>query len=153
METPHARRRGVYVWQFELDWSQVETHQDFVTQLKIQTQERERENRRIELVIYALTDKAIEKKDFADYHFGDIRLKVTGKVQGSAGANLALSGKVDFDVNKRVLQAGGLLALAWVRTSSWRALNPGKKSRIRQPSLIKNLTLPQPIKPPRPLLA
>ena len=81
------------------------------TQLRQNTQQRTRENRRIELLAWAVTDE-IDKSFINDYNFGAVRMHFTGSISGEAGVNLNLSANIGFDVNKHALLAAGTVGAA-----------------------------------------
>jgi len=79
------------------------------TQLKVPVGYREERNRRLELIPYAITDQTSEMER-SPYNFGHVRMQFSGKVSGEAGVNLNLGAKIDFEVDKNILAAGGVVA-------------------------------------------
>ncbi len=69
-------------------------------------------NRRIELIPYALTDEPPATVKKAQYNFGDIRIRGTGSLSGTTGADANFGAEVYVNVDKRLLLTGATLAAA-----------------------------------------
>ena len=72
------------------------------------TQDRSRKNRRIELIPWGITDET-KKMERAPYHFGDVRIHISGHVKGEAGANINLGANINFEVDKNALLVAGVI--------------------------------------------
>lgn len=81
------------------------------TELLVKTQKRSRDNRRIELLAWAVTDE-YRKDIVSDYNFGAVRLQFRGSISGEAGVNINLGANIAFDINKHALLAAGTIAAA-----------------------------------------
>ncbi|PWK41131.1 hypothetical protein C8D97_1244 [Pleionea mediterranea] len=71
---------------------------------KVDTEQRELENRRVEFIPFTLQPIKVEEPTLK-LNFGHTRLKIDGHVAGWAGASLTAAAKIDFDVSNGILQA------------------------------------------------
>jgi outer membrane protein OmpA-like peptidoglycan-associated protein len=71
---------------------------------KINTEQRELKNRRVEFIPFTLQPIKVEEPTLK-LNFGHTRLKIDGHVAGWAGASLTAAAKIDFDVSNGILQA------------------------------------------------